>query len=147
MSHDLSDGLISHLLAAARAVSANAYAPYSLFPVGAAIVTADGTVVTGCNVENASLGLTVCAERNAIFHAASLGHREIRAVAVVAPNALGTTPCGACRQVLNEFKPISGDLIVILEGVAGPGIVTLDQLLPRAFGPADLERAGNSSGA
>ncbi len=129
------------LLAAARVAAGHAYVPYSRFPVGAALLTADGTVVTGCNVENASYGLTVCAERNAVFAAVAAGHREFRAVAVVAPLALGTTPCGACRQVLNEFKPVAGDLTVVLEGADGPDVTTLDALLPRAFGPVDLDRA------
>lgn len=129
------------LLAAAREAVNRAYAPYSDFPVGAALLMPDGTVVTGCNVENASIGLTNCAERTAVFKAVADGHREIRAVAVSAPKALGTTPCGACRQVLNEFKPRSGDLIVILEGANGPDLTTLEELLPRSFGPEVLERA------
>lgn len=129
------------LLAAAREAVNRAYAPYSDFPVGAALLMPDGTVVTGCNVENASIGLTTCAERTAVFKAVADGHREIQAVAVSAPRALGTTPCGACRQVLNEFKPRSGDLIVILEGANGPDLTTLEELLPRSFGPDVLERA------
>jgi cytidine deaminase len=132
-------------LAAAREAANRAYAPYSDFPVGAAALTEDGTVVTGCNVENASYGLTVCAERVAAFTAAAGGHRTLRAVAVVAPRLVGVTPCGACRQVLNEFKPPAGDLVVILEGEVGPRQVPLADLLPRAFGPRDLERAVDRS--
>jgi cytidine deaminase len=136
--------LAERLQTAAHEAAARAYAPYSGFPVGAAVLTADGTVVTGCNVENASYGLTVCAERVAAFTAAAAGHRELRALAVVAPRLLGVTPCGACRQVLNEFRPAEGELLVILEGEAGPDIVPLDALLPRSFGPRDLDSAESS---
>lgn len=127
------------LLVAAREAATRAYAPYSQFPVGAALLTDDGTVITGCNVENASYGLTVCAERTAVFSAAAAGHRTVRAVAVTAPRLAAVTPCGACRQVLNEFKPRDGALIVILDGVAGPEQMPLAALLPRAFGPVDLD--------
>lgn len=127
------------LLVAAREAATRAYAPYSQFPVGAALLTDDGTVITGCNVENASYGLTVCAERTAVFSAAAAGHRTVRAVAVTAPRLAAVTPCGACRQVLNEFKPRDGDLIVILDGVAGPEQIALGALLPQAFGPIDLD--------
>lgn len=138
----IDDERVAALLAAAREAAGRAYVPYSGFPVGAAALTADGAVVTGCNVENASYGLTVCAERVAVWAAAAAGHREVRAVAVVAPRAQGTTPCGACRQVLNEFAPREGDLQVILEGSTGPERMPLSALLPRSFGPRDLERAG-----
>ena len=143
MVADLDGVTAAGLLAAAREAAGRAYAPYSGFPVGAAVLTADGTVITGCNVENASYGLTVCAERVAVFAAAAAGHRELRAVAVVAPRALGATPCGACRQVLNEFAPREGDLAVVLEGSDGPDLTTLAALLPRSFGPADLDRGAS----
>ncbi len=126
------------LLAAARDAAGRAYAPYSRFPVGAAVLTADGSVMTGCNVENASYGLTVCAERVAVASAIAAGHRSIVAIAVTAPRATTVTPCGACRQVLNEFKLPGRDLVVILDGVEGPELVLLSDLLPRAFGPRDL---------
>ena len=129
------------LLAAARAAAERAYVPYSHFPVGAAALTADGSVIVGCNVENASYPLTVCAERVAVGTAVAAGHREIMAVAVSAPKAAGTTPCGGCRQVLNEFKPASGDLIVILDGPEEPRLVPLAELLPDSFGPRNLDRA------
>ena len=129
----------SQLLTAAREAAETAYAPYSSFPVGAAVLTADGTVFQGCNVENASFPLTVCAERVAVGTAVAAGHREIVAVAVTAPKVASVTPCGACRQVLNEFKPRGRDMTVILEGEEGPDILPLAALLPRSFGPADLE--------
>lgn len=131
---------IQRLLDAARSATAHAYVPYSSFPVGAAILVGDGAIITGVNIENASYGLTVCGERVAIFNAAAHGYREIRAVAVSAPKSPGTTPCGACRQVLNEFRPSAGDLTVILDRGVGcdPAMTTLSALLPHAFGPRDI---------
>jgi cytidine deaminase len=122
------------LVAAAAAVRALAYVPYSGFAVGAALLAADGQVFTGCNVENASYGLTVCAERSAVFQAVAHGTHAMRAVAVVSEN--GVTPCGACRQVLAEFGP---EMTVIVADVAGSRrIYALSELLPDAFGPQDL---------
>jgi cytidine deaminase len=103
MSVDASDVDWPALAAAARAASANAHCPYSKFAVGAAVHTADGRVFTGCNVENASFGLTICAERNAIFQAVAAGAREVVAVAVYTPTRKPVSPCGACRQVIAEF--------------------------------------------
>ncbi len=128
------------LLARARAAAANAYAPYSGFPVGAALLAADGQIYAGCNVENASIGLTVCAERSAVSAAVAAGQREILAVAVSAPKAAGTTPCGACRQVLNEFRPDAAELVVILDDRQGGESVRFTDLLPRGFGPKNLEQ-------
>jgi cytidine deaminase len=91
------------LLEAARVAAANAHAPYSRYPVGAALLCADGTVFTGCNVENASYGLTNCAERTALFAAVAAGQRDFSAMAVVADGGDMPFPCGACRQVLSEF--------------------------------------------
>jgi cytidine deaminase len=99
------------LLDAARAARAHALAPFSLFKVGAALETADGQIITGCNVENATYGLTLCAERVAMFKAISEGHRHFVRVAIVADTASPTPPCGACRQILWE---LGGDLEVIL---------------------------------
>jgi cytidine deaminase len=127
---------VDALVAAATAARASAYVPYSRFPVGAALRAADGTVYTGCNVENASFGLTCCAERNAVFHAVAQGARQFTAIAVVTQN--GVTPCGACRQVLAEFNP---RMTVIVADEAGHRrVYTLTALLPNAFGPGDLRR-------
>jgi cytidine deaminase len=106
-------------------------ADYSHFKVGAALETADGTVVTGCNVENATYGLTVCAERVAMFKALSEGHRSFKRVAVVADTADPTPPCGACRQILWEF---GGDLEVVLANLTDiKGHHRLKDLLPLPF--------------
>lgn len=116
----------------------NSYAPYSRFSVGAALLSTDGEVVTGCNVENASYGLSMCAERTAVFKAVSGGMREFEAIAVVSSKVNPVYPCGACRQVLREFNP---RLKVI---VAGPGkkpiATSLDKLLPKSFGKESLRR-------
>lgn len=140
----LSETEARSLLAAARQAAEAAYVPYSSFPVGAAALTPEGVVVTGCNVENASYGLTVCAERVAVWAAVAAGHRQVDAIAVAAPKAAGTTPCGACRQVLREFAPPASDLIVVLDGATGPEQIVLADLLPRSFGPRDLDGAGEA---
>ncbi len=140
----LDDRMAAELLAAARKAAGVAYAPYSGFAVGAAALTLDGTVITGCNVENASYPMTMCAERVAVGTALAAGHRALQAIAVSTPAAPGGTPCGACRQVLNEFVPRGGTLTVVLEGADGPEQVPLSSLLPRSFGPADLDRARES---
>jgi len=94
------------LISRAREAAGNSYSPYSLFPVGAALVCTDGTVITGANVENRSYGLACCAERSAIFAAVSQGKREFQAIAVCCPESdVPVSPCGACRQVLGEFCP------------------------------------------
>jgi cytidine deaminase len=122
---------------AARAVREHAHADYSGFKVGAAVETADGTIVTGCNIENATYGLTVCAERVAIFKAISEGHREFRRMVVVAPPEAPTPPCGACRQVLWEF---AGDLELILANVKGEtGRHRMSELLPQPFDSRSLK--------
>jgi cytidine deaminase len=119
------------LIAAARTAQRDAYAPYSKFRVGAALLTKSGKVYTGCNVENASYGLTICAERVAIGKAISEGHRKFQAIAVAAPSA-GVSPCGACRQVLAEF----GECVVICadsRNTRRVRIHLLSELLPHAF--------------
>jgi cytidine deaminase len=119
------------LAQAAKAASAHAYRPYSGFPVGAAVLADDGTLASGCNVENASFGLTTCAERNAVCRAIAEGARRIVALVVYTPTAEPVTPCGACRQVLAEF----GRDIAIRCVCDGPGSAqyTLAELLPGAF--------------
>ncbi len=119
------------LVAAARAARRHARAPFSSFKVGAALETADGTIVTGCNIENASYGLTICAERVAMFKAISDGHRTFRRIAIVADTADPTPPCGACRQILWEF---GGDLEIILANTRREtGRHQLKELLPMPF--------------
>jgi cytidine deaminase len=121
----------SELIAAARAARLNAHADFSQFKVGAALETAGGAVVTGCNIENATYGLTICAERVAMFKALSEGHRQFRRVVVVADPEAPTPPCGACRQILWEF---GGDLEVILANLKQEtGRHRLSQLLPLPF--------------
>lgn len=119
------------LVAAARAAREHAVARFSGFKVGAALLTLDGTIISGCNVENATYGLTVCAERVAMFKALSEGHREFVAVAVVADTSDPTPPCGACRQILWEF---GGDLEVFLANLTDhKGTYRLKDLLPLPF--------------
>jgi cytidine deaminase len=121
----------SDLIAAARRARRHAHAAFSGFKVGAALETWDGTLVGGCNVENATYGLTICAERVAMFKALSEGHRRFRRVAVVADTAAPTPPCGACRQILWEF---GGDLEVILANLRRTtGRYRLADLLPLPF--------------
>lgn len=119
------------LITAAKAVQRHAHAPYSKFRVGAALLTKSGKVYTGVNVENASYGLTNCAERVAVGKAVSEGHRQFQAIAVVAPTA-HLSPCGACRQVLAEF----GDCVVICadsRNTRRVAVYLLSELLPRSF--------------
>jgi cytidine deaminase len=123
----------------ARLAAGQAYAPYSKFVVGAAALGSSGKIYAGCNVENASFGLCICAERTAIFAAVSAGERQITAVAIYTPTATPTTPCGACRQVINEFGP-TAEIISICD--SGDRLdSSLERLLPGAFGPGNLESA------
>lgn len=135
--------MAERLIGAAKKAAENAYVPYSNFPVGAALLTAEGMIVTGCNIENASYPLTNCAERVAIGTAAAGGTRVIEAIAVYAPKVETVTPCGACRQVINEFKPASEELWMIFNTNDGPEIVPFSDILPRAFGPRDLQDWGS----
>lgn len=132
----LSSAIRRRLEKAARGAATSSYSPYSKFPVGAAVLTASGRLFTGCNVENASYGLCNCAERTAIFSAVAAGERQLKAVAVYTPTAIPTSPCGACRQVINEFGPHA--LVISLCDGSARIETTLDQLLPSAFGPANL---------
>jgi cytidine deaminase len=135
------------LLRQARDAAKRAYVPYSNFPVGAAVLTSSGAIYCGGNIENASYGLTVCAERTAVFAAINAGEREITAVAVSAPRGTLTTPCGACRQVLNEFRSRELGMQVVLDDGASGLPIPLTELLPRAFGPADLENMTSAADA
>lgn len=123
------------LLALAREAMQRSYSPYSHFRVGACVLSEDGRVYTGCNVENASFGLTNCAERTAIFKAVSDGVTAFSAIAIAADGS-APWPCGACRQVLNEFAP--GLRVLVTWGAGQVEQATLPQLLPHGFGPKDL---------
>lgn len=121
------------LLAAAREAQAAAYCPYSNFPVGAAVLTADGGLYKGCNVENASYGLTICAERNAIAAAIAAGHMDFVAIAVVTNAAEPARPCGACRQVIAEFSRREKPVVVLTANDTDIAIETISDLLPATF--------------
>ena len=115
----------------AKDASKNSYCKYSKFAVGACVLTETGNVFQGCNFENASYGLAICAERNAIGSAILAGDRKVSAVAIFSPNMDDCNPCGACRQVLNEFK--NGDIDVITEVKGELKVVKLSYLLPESF--------------
>ena len=127
---------ISRLMDAAREAATRAYAPYSSFRVGAAISTSEGTVHTGCNVENASYGLSICAERNAATTMVSANPRDtkIERVAVFSPDAAPCFPCGACRQFLREFDCEE----VVVEDASGLRRYPFGEILPHSFGPESL---------
>jgi len=136
--------LETRLIAAAREASRKAYAPYSGYPVGAALLFEDGAIISGANVENASYGLSLCAETNAVVKAMNEGRRGgLIAVAVTGPEDTGDgapiTPCGRCRQMLNEIAQLGGtDPAVLCVGRDEIVRISLDALLPQAFGPAHL---------
>jgi cytidine deaminase len=144
---EISEPALADLIAAARQAAGQAYCPYSRFRVGAAVLTDRGEIFSGCNVENASYGLTICAERNAIFQAVARSKAPvvIRAVVVFTPTAEPTSPCGACRQVINEFGP-DARVVSVCDGAAVIENL-LSELLPGAFGPAHLETVRNSENA
>ena len=125
------------LIALAQQAREYAYAAYSGFPVGAALLGRSGKVYTGCNVENAAYPLTTCAERAAVIKAVSEGEREFEAIAVV--TATGATPCGSCRQILREFAGPDGELRVIVADLDGnSSTFTIEELLPHGFTPDQL---------
>lgn len=132
---------IQKLMDCAIKARENAYSPYSHFAVGAALLCEDGTLYEGCNIENASYGLTNCAERTAIFKAVSEGHIKFKALAVVADTEGPCAPCGACRQVMAEFKiPI-----IIMGNLMGNiKIVTIEELLPFSFSESDVSGKENN---
>lgn len=121
---------------AAVEAAQKAYCPYSRFPVGAAVLTSEGRIFSGCNVENVSYGLTICAERNAIFHAVACRSRMIVAVVIYTSTPGPTAPCGACRQVINEFGP-NADVYSFCNGKQKLR-VSIRELLRYAFGPRNL---------
>ncbi len=128
----------SELFELAMEARKNAYAPYSGYQVGAALVTEDGSVYTGCNVENASYGATNCAERTAIFKAVSEGHRRIKMIAIAGGAGDDTNfapPCGICRQVMREFSDPAELKIYLGDGKGSLKSFTLKELLPESFGP------------
>ena len=126
---------IQKLMDCAIKARENAYSPYSHFAVGAALLCEDGTLFEGCNIENASYGLTNCAERTAIFKAVSEGHIKFKALAVVADTEGPCAPCGACRQVMSEFKI---PLIIMGNLMGNIKIVTIEELLPFSFSECDV---------
>jgi cytidine deaminase len=127
----LDETLRQRLIDAARRAREEAYTPYSNFPVGAAVLTLTGEIFSACNIENASFGATICAERVAIFKAVSAGQRRFTALAVIADTPEPVAPCGLCRQVLAEFSP---DCRVVLANLMGQWrLMELGELLPFAF--------------
>ena len=124
------------LKAAAMAMLDRAYCPYSRFPVGAALECEDGTVCTGCNVENAAYPAGICAERNVISHAVAEGHTRFRRIVIAGRGEDFCTPCGICRQVMREF--CAPDFLVIMTDGQEEKTMTLEELLPMAFGPDNL---------
>lgn len=133
-NRELLAALRGELLAAAREAQAYAYAPYSNFAVGAAVLLCDGAIYRGCNVENASLGLTVCAERVALFNAISAGRIDVAAVAVVTSSPKICKPCGACRQVIAEFSQADNPIVILSATVSGEAQTdSITDLLPDTF--------------
>lgn len=124
------------LISKAYEAATKAYAPYSHFTVGAAVLTNSGEVYTGCNVENASYGGTICAERVAMTKAISEGHQKFQAIAVVAGNGEKVSPCGICRQFIVEFGT---DILMVFDNCGTPEVVKIDELLPRSFTEKDLK--------
>jgi len=138
MATDLSPSFRAGLETAARAAADHAYAPYSKFRVGAAVLMASGKIYRGANVENASYSLCFCAERAALVTAITAGESKLQAVAVYTPTKTPTSPCGACRQVLSEFGPDA--LVISVCDSARRQENSLGVLLPEQFGPKNLKR-------
>ncbi|MHB1650974.1 MAG: cytidine deaminase [Desulfitobacteriaceae bacterium] len=124
------------LIERAREAYRYAYVPYSHYSVGAAALFSSGRVFSGCNVENASFGLTVCAERNAIFQAAAQGERVLEGIAIAVPGEDFPSPCGACRQVMREFAQDCP--VILINGKGSVKVTSLKNLLPDSFGPEFL---------
>lgn len=136
MPAPISAATLRRLEKAARSAARASYSPYSKFRVGTAVLAGSGKIYAGCNVENASYGLCNCAERTAIFTAAAAGERQLQAVVVYTPTPTPTMPCGACRQVINEFGPRA--TVVAVCDSAKRIETTLPALLTEAFGPENL---------
>jgi cytidine deaminase len=134
---DLDNKVLQDMAKRAKSISEKAYCPYSKFRVGAAVLADDGQIFEGCNVENASYGLTICAERNGVFQMVARAKQKIVAVVIYTPTPKPSAPCGACRQVINEFGPDA----LIMSVCDGPDVLKkqLSELLPDAFGPANLK--------
>ena len=128
------------LSASAEKARENAYAPYSHFKVGAALLCSDGSIIPGCNVENVSYGLTNCAERTALFTAVALGKRDFLAMAVYADTDKPIAPCGACRQVMAELAPKMQ--LMLLSSMGAPQFTTVSELLPQGFDESFLDMEG-----
>ena len=124
------------LINQAQSAYRQAYVPYSHYPVGSAVLFSSGKIYSGCNVENASYGLTVCAERNAIFQAAAQGERELKGIAIAVPTIGFPSPCGACRQVIREFAVDCP--VILINGSGQTRLTSLKTLLPESFGPEFL---------
>lgn len=133
---DLEPELMLELINQAQSAYQQAYVPYSHYPVGSAVLFSSGKIYSGCNVENASYGLTVCAERNAIFQAVAEGERELKGVAIAVPTDTFPSPCGACRQVMREFAVDCP--VVLVNGSGKTKVTSLRTLLPDSFGPEFL---------
>ncbi len=129
---------VKELIKKALEAKENAYVPYSKFHVGAAIMTQDNSIYTGCNIEIASYSPTICAERTAIFKAVSEGHKKIKAIAIVGDGDM-TYPCGVCRQVIREFGPKAK--IIVANSINEYKEYILEDLLPHSFGPEDLGKS------
>ena len=123
----------NYLIEQAKKASEKSYSPYSKFAVGAAVITMNGKIYTGCNIENASYGMTICAERCAIWKAISEGEKEIKAVAIFSPNTNNCHPCGACRQVMLEFQSLEHEIEIITEDDNKIIVRKLNEYLPFAF--------------
>lgn len=128
--------LMRELSNRAQAAYGQAYVPYSHYPVGSAVLFSSGEIYSGCNVENASYGLTVCAERNAIFQAVARGERKLKGIAIAVPTEVFPSPCGACRQVIREFAEDCP--VYLINGQGETKVTSLKALLPEAFGPEYL---------
>ena len=138
LSAEVTDDIIDRMIVVAAEARQRAYAPYSHFLVGAAIATADGSIFAGANIENASYGLTACAERIALWSGTVSGGTDFRLIVLVTDTAQPVAPCGACRQVLSELAP---DAVVVMTTLGGARRdATVQDLLPRAFGKGDLSR-------